>query len=88
MESYFLDQEENHEEESLDFGRYLRALKRKWWLVILIALAVTGPWVYYLQQQPPIYEATALIRFKSFAQSAWSHNLACLYGCSPPESSV
>jgi len=70
MESYFLDEEEHLEDESLDLSRYVRALKRKWWLVILIALGVTGPWVYYLKQQPPVYEATALIRFKNFAANS------------------
>lgn len=70
MESYFLDEEEHLEDESLDLSRYFRALKKKWWLVLVIALGVTGPWVYYLKQQPPIYEATALIRFKSFATNS------------------
>lgn len=69
MESYFLDQEESLEVEKLDLRRYYRALIKRWWLVVLIALTVTIPWVMYLKSQPPIYEAQALIRFKNFAGS-------------------
>ena len=68
MESYFLDEEVNLESgEKLDVSRYVRVLKKRWWLILIITLAVSVPWVYYLKQQPPVYEASALIRFNSFA---------------------
>lgn len=67
MESYFLDEEEGLEVEKLDLRRYYRALIKRWWVVVIIALAITIPWVMYLKSQPPVYEAQALIRFKNFA---------------------
>ncbi len=67
MESYFLDEEDSLEVERLDLRRYYRTLLKRWWLVVLVTLAVCVPWVLYLKSQPPVYEATALIRFKNFA---------------------
>jgi len=67
MESYFLDEEDSLEVERLDLRRYYRVLLKKWWLVLVTAAAVFAPWAYYLKSQPPVYEATALIRFKNFA---------------------
>ncbi len=67
MESYFLDEEEGLEVERLDLRRYYRALFKKWWLIAIVALTVTIPWLIYLKSQPPVYEAQALIRFKNFA---------------------
>lgn len=69
MDSYFLDENGSLEEEKLDLSRYTKALTKRWWLVLVIAVAITIPWLIYLQNQPPIYEAETLIRFKSFAAS-------------------
>lgn len=65
MESYFLDEEESLGADKLDLRRYYRALLKLWWLILIIAAAVTVPWVMYLKSQPPVYEAQALIRFKN-----------------------
>ncbi len=67
MEQYFIDDDEHLNGEKLDFRRYYRALLKRWWLMLLIAIVVTGPWLWYLSQQPPIYEAIATIKFKNFA---------------------
>lgn len=67
MEQYFIDDDEHSSGEKLDFRRYYRALLRRWWLALLIAVVVTAPWLWYLSQQPPIYEAIATVRFKNFA---------------------
>ncbi|MFQ5707562.1 MAG: GumC family protein [bacterium] len=66
MDSYFLDETNGIDEEKLDLGRYYRVLLKRWWLVLLITVVVTVPWVIYLKKQPPVYEAEALIRFTSF----------------------
>ncbi len=50
-------------EDKIDLRRYYRAVLRRWWLVLLIALAVSVPWALYLKSQPPLYEAEVLIRF-------------------------
>lgn len=52
--------------EGVDFQRYIQALKKRWWLIGLVTAAVTVPWVVYLKNQPPLYEASALIRFKDY----------------------
>jgi tyrosine-protein kinase Etk/Wzc len=67
MEPYFIDDEESLEADSLDLRRYYRALVKRWWLVLLITLAVAVPWGWYLKSQPPVYEAEAKIKFKNFA---------------------
>ncbi len=52
--------------EGLDLQRYVQALKKRWWVVALVTFIVTSAWVVYLKMQPPVYEATALIRFKDY----------------------
>ncbi len=63
MESYFIDENEIAEEEKIDFRRYYRALLRRWWVVLLVTLIIFVPFALYLKSKPPVYEATALIRF-------------------------
>ncbi|MFQ5601666.1 MAG: GumC family protein [bacterium] len=67
METYFTEETDLAEEDSLDLQRYYRALKRRWWLILLITIVISVPWALYLKSQPPVYEATALIRFNGFA---------------------
>ncbi len=66
MELYELE-DHGAEGQKLDLSRYLVALKRRWWLAALIAIAVTVPWVLYVKKELPVYEATASIRFRDFA---------------------
>ena len=67
MEQYFIDDDEQLNGEKLDFRRYYHAIVKRWWLVLLITGVVTGPWLWYLSTQPPVYEAVATIKFKNFA---------------------
>ncbi|MCG8608538.1 Wzz/FepE/Etk N-terminal domain-containing protein, partial [bacterium] len=67
MDSYFLDEDKSLDESQLDLKRYYRVLLKRWWIVVIVTAFIAGPWVYYLKLQPPVYEAEALIRFKSFA---------------------
>ena len=61
----FAFEENGHEEgQKIDFGRYLKALKRRWWLVLIIAVVVAIPWAIYVKQEKPVYEATTSIRFR------------------------
>jgi tyrosine-protein kinase Etk/Wzc len=62
----YYEEDSNEASESLDLQRYVLALKRRWWVVALVTLIVTSGWVVYLKMQPPVYEATALIRFKNY----------------------
>ena len=67
MSALAVDEEENGELEQLDLPRYYRALLKKWWLIAIITFAITIPWVLYVKNRPPIYEASSLIQFNNFA---------------------
>jgi tyrosine-protein kinase Etk/Wzc len=70
VEPLLLEGEDLHSGQSLDLRRYLRALQKRWWLVAIIFLIVTIPWVLYVKQEKLLYEATAVIRFKSFEKNS------------------
>lgn len=65
MESVFLDEEEL-QDDRIDIRRYLKALIRRWWLILIVASIVTVPWTLYTFTQPPEYEAKAVVRFNSY----------------------
>jgi tyrosine-protein kinase Etk/Wzc len=54
----------------LDLKRYVIALKKRWWLATIIFLAVAVPWIIYVKNEKPLYQATAVIRFKSFEKNS------------------
>ena len=66
LEQLFFD-ETQEEEESLDIAKYIAAVLKRKWLVIAIAVIVIIPWIFYLKNQAPIYEAETIIRFKDYA---------------------
>jgi len=68
MESMYLD-EELIQEEKVDISRYYKAVVRRWWLVLIISLGIFIPWLLYTLSLPPIYEARAVIRFKSYERN-------------------
>ncbi len=70
METYELEEDVASGGSKLDLSRYVAALKKKWWLAALIALVVTVPWVIFVKQEPPIYEATASIRYRNLSDNA------------------
>jgi tyrosine-protein kinase Etk/Wzc len=55
------------EAQKVDISRYWKALKKRWWVVLMTTVAVSVPWVLYVKQEQPIYEATATIRFTNYA---------------------
>ena len=60
--------EENpDEEDKLDIAKYMAVIFKRKWLILAITLLIAIPWAIYLKQQPPIYEATTIIRFKDYA---------------------
>jgi len=54
-----------NEGQSLNLGKYFRAIKEKWWLIILLTAVVAIPWYLYINRQPPTYQAKSLIEFKN-----------------------
>ncbi|RKY81189.1 hypothetical protein DRP98_10575, partial [candidate division KSB1 bacterium] len=65
-EKFFLEDIQQEEEEGLDLQRYLRGLYRRKWMLLAIFLVILIPWLIYVKKQPPQYEASALIRFKTY----------------------
>lgn len=66
MESFYLDENEILDNEQLDLRKYYRVLVKRWWLILAITIVVTVPSVLYVLNQAAVYEAKALIRFKSY----------------------
>ena len=66
MEDLLLE-EELGGEEKIDYGRYLRGIWRRKWLVLLVTILVAIPWGWHVKNEEPIYEAMSLIRFKEYA---------------------
>lgn len=64
MEAFDFEDNGTDQSAKLDFSRYLYALKRRWWLALLIAIAVSIPWAFYVKQEKPVYESTVSIRFR------------------------
>ena len=56
--------------DGLDIGRYLRAFIRRWWIILIIFLAISIPWLIHLQSQPPMYEAEVWISFENVTREA------------------
>ncbi|MDZ7303572.1 MAG: polysaccharide biosynthesis tyrosine autokinase [candidate division KSB1 bacterium] len=67
IDPYLFEDSGAQEAQKLDFARYWKALKKRWWVVVITSIAVTVPWVIYVKQEKPIYEATATIRFTNYA---------------------
>jgi len=65
MEDFFNNQMQ--EEDSVDYGRYIRAIFKRWWLVGLSALLVLVPWILHLKGQAPVYLAQAGVNFERVA---------------------
>lgn len=66
MEQFYLDDENSYQDEKIELQKYIRVLIRRWKLVFSVTILVTVPWVIYTLKQPPVYEAKAVIRFKSY----------------------
>lgn len=60
--------------QSLDLRRYIVALKKRWWLATLVCLLVAVPWIFYVKNEKPLYQALAVIRFKSFEKTGTGVN--------------
>ena len=56
--------------QAIDFGRYVYALRRRWWLVMIIFVVITVPWAVYVKKEKLLYEASAVIRFKSLEKNS------------------
>ena len=65
MEDFFEDQ--SLESQGIDFGRYIRAIFKRWWLVGLVSAVIALPWAFYIKSQPPEYMAEAWISFERVA---------------------
>jgi tyrosine-protein kinase Etk/Wzc len=58
---------ENHaiQEEGIDILRYFKVLIRRWWIIGLIFLIVSVPWILHVLGQPDVFEAEAMMYFEN-----------------------
>lgn len=69
MENMFFE-EDSSEESGIDIKRYIKALLKRKWLIIVIILAISIPWLLYLKSLPPSYEASCQIRFRNLERES------------------
>ncbi len=62
MEDFFSTEQES---ENFDFSKYLRAIRRHWWIVVSVFVIVFIPWYLFVKKQPFLYEAEAIISFEN-----------------------
>jgi len=63
MEDFF--EEQSRQTESVDLMRYVRGIVKRWWLVLILSVMITIPWILYLKKQPPTYNAEAWLSFEN-----------------------
>ncbi len=63
----YYENDVDDEEFNLDLKKYFQVLLKRKWIILAITLIVTLPWLYYLKQQPPVYEASCKVRFRNLA---------------------
>ncbi len=60
------------EESGIDLKRYIQVLLKRKWLIVIIILAISIPWLLYLKSLPPSYEAACQIRFRNLEREGES----------------
>lgn len=71
MDEMFFEDDSN-EESGIDIKRYVQVLLKRKWLIIIIILTISIPWVLYLKSLPPTYEASCQIRFRNLERESES----------------
>jgi polysaccharide biosynthesis transport protein len=71
MDELFI--EDGQTAQNVDLGRYFRSIVKRWWLVLLVAAAVTMGYKLYLDRLPLIYEAEVWINFENMAGTIPEH---------------
>jgi len=61
MEDFFSEQ--TQQTESFGIKRYLFGILKRWWLVLIMTLVVTIPWILHLKGQPPVFLAEVWVSF-------------------------
>jgi capsular exopolysaccharide synthesis family protein len=69
MENMFFE-DDSSEESSIDIKRYIQTVLKRKWLIILIVLGISIPWLFYLKSLPPTYEASCQIRFRNLERES------------------
>jgi len=63
-------EDDSSEESSIDIKRYIQIVLKRKWLIILIVLGISIPWLLYLKSLPPTYEASCQIRFRNLERES------------------
>lgn len=69
MDEMFFENDSS-EESSIDIKRYVQVLLKRKWLIIVIIVAISIPWLLYLKSLPPTYEASCQIRFRNLERES------------------
>ncbi len=69
MENMFFE-DDSSEESNIDIKRYVQVVLKRKWLIILIVLGISIPWLLYLKSLPPTYEASCQIRFRNLERES------------------
>jgi polysaccharide biosynthesis transport protein len=67
---FYFDDDSKEEEVNIDLKKYLQMLIKRKWIILIVFLLVTIPWVYNIQKQPPDYRASCMIRFRNLASGS------------------
>jgi len=51
--------------EEIDFGKYWRVIKRRWWVIILLSSSVFGLSILMTLRQDPVYQASGKLLFQT-----------------------
>jgi tyrosine-protein kinase Etk/Wzc len=71
MDELFID--DGQAAQSVDVGRYLRSIVKRWWLILLVTAAVTMGFKFYLDGLPLVYEAEVWLNFENMAGTVPEH---------------
>ncbi|RME01973.1 MAG: hypothetical protein D6814_00470, partial [Calditrichaeota bacterium] len=66
MEDFYFEDETPQADSNVDLKRYWRTILHKWWLWTIVTLAISIPWILYVKNEQPVYEAQAVIQFQSY----------------------
>lgn len=61
----FFEEGLEEEESSFDIKRYINAIVQKKWLIVIITVVLSVPWLLFVKSQAPIYEAETILKFKN-----------------------
>jgi len=69
MDDMFFEDNSN-EEPGIDIKRHVQTVLKRKWLILIIVISISIPWLIYLKSLPPTYEASCQIRFRNLERES------------------